>query len=804
MKTFTFFIFLIAAVCVVLALSVRADVASGDGTTVQPDVRPETTGSTTSVDTDPSVLKEALDKNGVKHEFQAEINQLLGIIINSLYSNKEIFLRELISNASDALNKIRFMSLTDKKVLESGETLEIRIQADKERNTLTIKDTGIGMTRNDLLNNLGTIAKSGTKAFLEKLQSSSDHSLIGQFGVGFYSAFLVADQVVVVTKHNDDVQYVWTSTADNTFTITEDPRGNTLGRGTEIILHLKDDAKQYMDDLELRNLITKYSEFIQYPIYLYTTSVDNKEVPDEEAQAEEDRKEAEEAAKRAAERKEKGETAEEEEEEKPKPKPKKTKWVQQTTHEWKWINQARPIWTRNPADITEADYHQFYRAISREFDNPLTYSHFSAEGGVDFKALLYVPFKAPQNMFDFSKKSANVKLYVKRVFITEAMEDLLPRYFNFIRGVVDSEDLPLNVSRENLQHSKLLRKIKKKLVAKIIAMLQELADKEDEIKKEEKEGKRKRPKGDKEWDEARKYTKCWKEFGKNIRLGIIEDEEHRKKLIPLLRYPTSKTEDDEIISLDEYVARMKENQKSIYFLAGESLEEVKNSPFLEKLQQRDFEVLFLTDAIDEYAIQHIKEYKDKTLQNIAAQDLTFGDEDEASEKERWDAIVKNFEPLVKFLKTTLGNKVTEVQVGRRISVSPAVLVSPKYGISANMLRIMKGQALSNEHPQIGVLANMKIMEINPEHPIIENLNNRVKINDKDTVAAQNAELLFETAMLRSGYQLSETSSFADRINTLMRGYLEAQAPAEPAPEEPKKEKKEEEEEEVKESEHDEL
>ncbi|KAL0484721.1 heat-shock protein Hsp90 [Acrasis kona] len=759
------------------------------------------------IDTNHDALKEAAEKSGVKHEFQAEINQLLAIIINSLYTNKEIFLRELISNASDALNKIRFIGLTEKEALASGETYEIRIQPDKERNTLTIRDTGIGMTRNDLLNNLGTIAKSGTKAFLEKLQKSSDHSLIGQFGVGFYSAFLVADQVVVVTKNNDDKQLIWTSAADNTFTVTEDPRGDTLGRGTEIILHLKDDAKIYTDDLELRNLIGKYSEFIQHPIHLYTTSVDNKEIPDEEGQAKQDEEYEAELAKWEQSRIEKGEEVDEEE--KPKPKAKKTKWEQQTTNEWKWINQARPIWTRSPSDITEADYHQFYRAISREFDNPLTYSHFSAEGGVDFKALLYVPFKAPQNLFDFGKKLANVKLYVKRVFITDAMDDLLPRYLNFVRGVVDSDDLPLNVSREILQHSKLLRKIKKKLTAKIIAMLQDLANKEKEIKRLESEGERKRPKGDKEWDEARKYTKCWKEFGKNIRLGVIEDEDNRKKLINLLRYPTTLTETDEYASLDEYVDRMKPDQEQIYFLAGESMKEVLSSPFIEKLKQSELEVLLMTDAIDEYTIQHVKEHRGKTLQNIASEEFTLPGDKEEAEKNRWEAIVKNFEPLVKFLEKNLGSsKASKVQVSKRVTNTPCVLVSPKYGISANMQKIQSSQALSNDNPQLSVLNSMRIMEINPEHPIIQNINERVKVNSADTVALQSAELLFEAAMMRSGYRLEDTSQFADRIFSMQKEFLENQKPAEPS-DEPEKQKAaknapEKLEEEVKENDLDEL
>merc|ERR1711939_46966 len=415
-----------------------------------------------------------------KFEFQAEVTRLMDIIINSLYSNKEIFLREIISNASDALDKIRFLAVTDKDALGEGDTakLEMRISPDKSKDTLTLTDRGIGMTKQDLINNLGTIAKSGTSSFLEKLKEGGDVNLIGQFGVGFYSVYLVADKVTVRTKHNDDKQYIWESTADSSFTIKEDPEGNTLGRGSAITLHLKDDCKEFTEGDKIKELVKKYSEFISFPIYLKETKTVEKEVPVEE-EPKEEAKEGEE--KKDEEKKDELEVKDGDETAKP-----KTKKVNEEVVEWTQVNSETAIWTRSPRDVEEDEYNRFYSTISKDTEKPLTKMHFSAEGEIEFKSILFVPKKAPYDLLEGKAKSANIKLYVRRVFITDEFEDLMPRWLSFIKGVVDSEDLPLNVSREMLQTSKVLRVIKKKLVTKALEMIRKMAEKK---KKEEEEKK---------------------------------------------------------------------------------------------------------------------------------------------------------------------------------------------------------------------------------------------------------------------------------------------------------------------------
>lgn len=737
--------------------------------------------------------------SGEQYQFQAEISQLLSILINSLYSNRDIFLRELISNASDALNKLRFLALTNKEVLNTGDKLEIRIQADKDRNILSIRDTGVGMTKDDLINNLGTIAKSGTKAFLEKIKESNEgSSLIGQFGVGFYSAFLVADEVSVRTRSNDeDKQWVWRSKADSSFVIVEDMDGESLGRGTEILLHLKDDAKDFLDQGHLRQLIQKYSEFTHFPIYLYETKTETEEVPVEEEQKEETPKEeeqkSEETTADAPSEEEKTTTTEEEkvdveteeksaaaEETKP-----KTKKVEKVINEWNQVNQNKPIWTKSSSDITPEEYNQLFRSLSLDFEDPLTHIHFNAEGNVAFTSVLYVPAKAPQNMFDPTEKKSKIKLYVKRVFITDTVEDFLPRYLSFVRGIVDSDDLPLNVSREQLQQSKLLNLIKKKLVGKAIQMIEDLADmsaaKTEEYKKNkeardaeraakeltEDEKKELDKRDTEEKKEAEKYLQFWKEFGKNIRLGILEDQKHKNRLLPLLRYQTSKS-GDELISLSQYVARMPENQKYIYYITGENVDEVKSSPFLEALEKRGFEVLFMVDAIDEYLAQQVREFEGKQLESITREGLKFGDEDSEDEKKKKETYDREFDSLTSFLGLILGNKkIQKAYVGRRVSSSPCVLVTPTFGISANMARIMKAQALGTNADTYKVMASMKMMEINPEHPVIIELNKRVKANINDPVAKKMAQLLYDTALLRSGYDIEEKAEFADRIFSMM-------------------------------------
>merc|ERR1712093_876968 len=503
-----------------------------------------------------------------KFEFQAEVTRLMDIIINSLYSNKEIFLREIISNASDALDKIRFLSVTDKDALGEGDTakLEMRIAADKAKDTLSITDRGIGMTKQDLINNLGTIAKSGTSSFLEKLKEGGDINLIGQFGVGFYSVYLVADKVTVRTKHNDDKQYIWESTADSSFTIKEDPAGDTLGRGSAITLHLKDDCKEFTEPDKIKDLVKKYSEFISFPIYLKETKTVEKEVPVEEEEKKEEKKDEKKDDDKKDDKKEDKKEDDKLDIKDGDEAKKKTKKVSEEVVEWNQVNSEKAIWTRSPRDVEDDDYNRFYKTISKDSENPLTKMHFAAEGEIEFRSILFVPPKAPYDLMEGKAKSQAIKLYVRRVFITDEFEDMMPRWLSFIKGVVDSEDLPLNVSREMLQTSKVLRVIKKKLVTKALEMIRKMAEKkkkkeekdEDEEKKEEDEEKEAKGPAE-EAEDNENYLKFWKEFNKAIKLGLYEDSSNRTKLAKLLRFQTSKSGDN-WTSLEKYISRMKKGQ----------------------------------------------------------------------------------------------------------------------------------------------------------------------------------------------------------------------------------------------------
>jgi len=540
----------------------------------------------------------AIAEGGESFEFQAEVNRLMDIIINSLYKNKEIFLRELISNASDALDKIRFLAVSDESALGDTKDLEIKIKFDKDARTLTIIDTGVGMTKADLVANLGTVAKSGTTNFVEALSGDGggDLSLIGQFGVGFYSVYLVADKVRVASKNNDDDQYIWESTADSNFVIAKDPRGNSLGRGTEITLFLKEDAGEFLDQDRLDELVMRYSEFITFPISLYKSKTETVEVEDED----EDEDEESESGSDEDEDLEVSDEDEYEDEEDDEP---ETQTV--TTWEWERVNVQAAIWSRDTKEIEDDEYKNFYKSMSKDFNDPATWIHFKAEGEVEFKSILYVPNEAPYDLYDnYYQQSAQLRLYVRKVLITDEFEDLVPRYLNFLRGVVDSDDLPLNVSRETLQQHKVLKVMGKKLVRKALEMLRKLATSkkgdDDEDEDEESED-------DEEVDDAEDpYIKFWEAFGKNIKLGIIEDSANRSKLQKLLRFKSNKSGEG-WTSLEEYVDSMPEWQKSIYYISGESVESVENSPFLERLKKKDLEVLYLVDPIDEYAIQHVTE-----------------------------------------------------------------------------------------------------------------------------------------------------------------------------------------------------
>jgi len=522
-----------------------------------------------------------LREKAEKFEFQAEVDRMMKMIINSMYKNKDIFLRELISNASDALDKIRVLALTAPKLLEYLPELSIRIRADKDNNLLHIVDTGLGMTKEELISNLGTIAKSGTAEFLKKNAENPDLSitqlndLIGQFGVGFYSAFLAADRVLVTTKsyQSNASQYIWESDS-KAYTINEDPRGDTLKRGTQITLHLKEEAKDFLQEENLKKLITKYSQFINFPIYLWNKKTQFVDEPIEE-----------DASTSTVDETKKDEEAEVEEVKDEKP---KTKRVEKTVWDYELVNVAKPIWTRRPEEISDEEYNAFYKSITKDNQDPLAKIHFTAEGEVTFKSLLFVPKVNPADSFNkYGTRTDSIRMYVRRVFITDNFDDMLPNWLNFIRGVIDSDDLPLNVSRETLQQHKLLKIIKKKLVRKILDMFKKISDED--------------------------YPKFWAEFSTNIKLGIIEDSYNRNRLAKLLRFHSSHTGPKEFTSLSEYKERMKPNQEFIYYLAGATFEEVSSSPFVESLLKQGFEILFMTEAVDEYTISSITDFEDKKI-----------------------------------------------------------------------------------------------------------------------------------------------------------------------------------------------
>lgn len=665
-----------------------------------------------------------------EHTFNADIQQLMHIIIHTFYSNKDVFLRELISNASDALDKLRYQSLQNTDLLSGTPDMHIRIHYNKDENILTITDTGIGMNKEDIMHNIGTIASSGTKRFLQALEEKKDMNLIGQFGVGFYSAFLVASKVVVHTrKAGEAQQYRWESDGSKSYTLEEETH-HTIPRGTSIELYLNEDASEYGSTTRLCDIVKTHSQFVAFPIQLFTEKT--REVKVETPQSDVD----------------KNIISDDEDDDKPKieeindeddesDNEKKEDIVTETYTEWDTINELKPIWLRD--DVEQEEYESFYKSFANETDGFRKNLKFNVEGSVNVNGLLFIPKQVPHDLFE-KHNSQYLKLFVKRVFITDKFDDMLPQYLKFIRGVIDSDDLPLTVSREMLQHNRTVKTVKKTIVKQSLKLLNELAKDETE------------------------YTAFYRDFSKNIKLGFHEDNDNREKLTELLRFETSKS-NGKLVSFQTYVNNMKDNQPGIYYITGESMRHIKKSPFLKRVQKKGFEVIFMDQAIDEYVCSQLTTYSGKTFYCITKENANFGDdENEKKELEKAQCI---YEELCKKMVTILSGKVQSVKVGNRTVDTPCCLVAPNFGMTANMERIMKAQTLGKDNPMIGFMSQSRILEINPYHSMIKGLAIHVE-NGEDVT--ENTLLLYQSALLSSGFTIDNPDEFVDRIY----GYMNTQ------------------------------
>ena len=622
--------------------------------------------------------------------FQTEVSQLLDLMIHSLYSNKEIFMRELISNAADASDKLRFEALSDDALYEGDAELKIHVAFDKEAKTITITDNGIGMTRQEVIENIGTIANSGTKKFFDNMtgDQSKDSQLIGQFGVGFYSAFIVADKVSLTTRRagtTSEHGVVWVSEGKGDFTIETVEKES---RGTEIVLHLRDDQEEFLNSWRLRNCITKYSDHINLPIVMAKEPVPNEEGEIDDSVVLED----------------------------------------------ETVNKATALWTLSKNEISDDDYKEFYKQVSHDFQDPLLWSHNKVEGNTEYTSLLYVPSKAPFDLWD-RDTSKGLKLYVKRVFIMEDAEQLMPRYLRFIRGVVDTNDLPLNVSREILQGSKTIDSIRTASVKKVLSELAKMAKNDSE-----------------------KYAEFWTEFGQVIKEGPGEDFANKEALAKLMRFSTTHTDaEEQTVALADYVERMGEKQDKIYYITAESFASAKNSPHLEVFRKKGIEVLLLSDRVDEWMTNSLTEFDGKQWQSVAKGDLDLGELEDEAEKKAQEETDKNFEDLVARIKTSLGDKVKDVRITHRLTDSPACLVADDNDMSANLERMLKAAG-----QEIGA-GSKPIFELNPEHPMVE----RLKAEADEARFEDWSSILFDQALLAEGGQLEDPASYVKRLNELL-------------------------------------
>lgn len=746
----------------------------------------------------PNVRKEKLG-------YQSDVSRLRNIVINSLYSHRDVFLRELISNANDAIEKLRLTSLTDKTVYDGSSPLNITIKAFKDEDgkggRIVISDTGIGMSKDELTANLGTLAKSGTSEFLSKadgLDSTGTGNLIGAFGVGFYSSFLVADKVYVASvppksaKNPNPVQHVFSSSAaDSDFEVFEDPRGNTLGRGTEITLVLKEDAQEYLDSQKLGELVSKHSSFsTAFPIYLWTTRTE--EVPDEDVSEApetplEEAKEETEGTSEAKEVSENTDAASDDEEavvedvaeesKKTEPEaPKKTKQV--TVEEWVRSNPTAPIWTRDPKDVTEEEYRQFYQATFKDYNDPTAWYHFSGDSGAgtSFKAIIYLPSKIDDNYWQTqATTNKDIRLMVKKVFITSDLgDDFLPKWANYIKVIVDADDLPLNVSRETLQSTKFLKQMKSILVRRLVQLFSKI-EKDDPIK----------------------FNEIQEKFGTAIKLGAVEDSRNREKIVQLARFATNQRN---ATSLNEYVKNKRGGQKQIFFLAdmGKDIDFLAKSVFVEKLTARGYETLLLNEPLDEIFIQTVRHWKNLPFQDVARQGLKFGDEDPEAEKKELETLTEKFKPLLDFVKAEASHAVRDVVISNRLVTSPCAVVANELGYTANVERMLSAQNKKKENDwmfQFG--KRQRILEINPKSPLIEGLLRRIERlpgpeEEKDLEAEDELKevvtILVDGALVRSGFEVEDSHGFFTRVDRVLRRSLGVSETAptdttvEPAPE----------------------